>query len=232
MILCRNYKVRCQTILINYGRNIIMPVRIRLARGGAKKRPFYRIVVADSRRSRDGKFIDQVGTYNPMLNKDNPERVKIDIEKAKEWISKGAQPSDRVKLFLSTMGVGEKPIITVKTKKDKPKKKAQEKLAAAKEAKEKTPEAVAPVAPAAPAEAAEAAPAEAAAPAAPAEAAAAAPAEAAEAAPAEAAPAEAAEAAEAAPAEAAEAAPAEAAVAAEAVAPAEAAAVEQKNKDA
>ena len=61
-----------------------MPVRIRLSRGGAKKRPFYRIVVADSRRARDGKFIDQVGTYNPMLNKENPERVKIDLEK--EWI--------------------------------------------------------------------------------------------------------------------------------------------------
>ncbi|SVB57465.1 uncharacterized protein METZ01_LOCUS210319, partial [marine metagenome] len=113
-----------------------MPVRIRLSRMGAKKRPFYRIVVADSRRSRDGKFIDQVGTYNPMLNKDNPERVKIDVEKAKEWISKGAQPSDRVKLFLSSMGVGEKPIITEKTKKHLPKKKTLEKLAAAKKAKE------------------------------------------------------------------------------------------------
>ena len=112
-----------------------MPVRIRLSRKGAKKHPFYRIVVADSRRSRDGKFIDQVGTYNPMLNKDNPERVKIDVEKAKEWISKGAQPSDRVKLFLSSMGVGEKPIITEKTKKHLPRKKTQEKLAA-KKAKE------------------------------------------------------------------------------------------------
>ena len=60
-----------------------MPVRIRLSRGGSKKRPYYRIVIADSRRARDGKFIDQVGTYNPMLNKENPERVKIDIEKAK-----------------------------------------------------------------------------------------------------------------------------------------------------
>ena len=89
-----------------------MPVRIRLSRGGAKKRPFYRIVVADSRRSRDGKFIDQVGTYNPMLTKDNPDRVKINIEKVKEWIAKGAQPSDRVKLFLSIMGVVEKPAIT------------------------------------------------------------------------------------------------------------------------
>jgi len=109
-----------------------MPVRIRLSRGGSKKRPYYRIVVADSRRARDGKFIDQVGTYNPMLSKENPERVKIDIEKAKEWIAKGAQPSDRVKLFLSTMGVGDKPMITEKTKQHLPKKKAQEKLAAAK----------------------------------------------------------------------------------------------------
>ena len=113
-----------------------MPVRIRLSRKGAKKRPFYRIVIADSRRSRDGKFIEQVGTYNPMLNKDNPERVKIDLEKAKEWIGKGAQPSDRVKLFLSSMGVGEKPIITEKTKKHLPRKKTQEKLAAAKKAEE------------------------------------------------------------------------------------------------
>ena len=110
-----------------------MPVRIRLARGGAKKRPFYRIVVADSRRARDGKFIDQVGTYNPMLPKDSPERVKIDVEKTKDWIAKGAQPSDRVTLFLSKLDVVEKPVITEKTKKHLPKKKAQERLAAAKE---------------------------------------------------------------------------------------------------
>ena len=102
-----------------------MPVRIRLSRGGAKKRPFYRIVVADSRRSRDGKFIDQLGTYNPMLAKDNPERVKINADKAKDWIVKGAQPSERVKLFLSNIGLVEKPIITEKTKKHLPKKKAE-----------------------------------------------------------------------------------------------------------
>ena len=113
-----------------------MPVRIRLARGGAKKRPFYRIVVADSRRARDGKFIDQVGTYNPMLPKDSPERVKIDVEKTKDWIAKGAQPSDRVTLFLSRLDVVEKPVITEKTKKHLPKKKAQERLAAAKEKEE------------------------------------------------------------------------------------------------
>ena len=112
-----------------------MPVRIRLARRGAKKRPFYRIVVADSRRARDGKYIEKIGTYNPMLQKDNPERVKLDVEKAKEWIAKGAQPSDRVTLFLSNLGVVEKPIITEKTKKHLPRKKTQEKLAA-KKAKE------------------------------------------------------------------------------------------------
>ena len=113
-----------------------MPVRIRLSRGGAKKRPFYRIVVADSRRARDGKFIDQVGTYNPMLPKDSPDRVKIDVDKAKEWMAKGAQPSDRVTLFLSNLGAVEKPVITEKTKKHLPKKKAQERLAAAKEKEE------------------------------------------------------------------------------------------------
>ena len=113
-----------------------MPVRIRLARRGAKKRPFYRIVVADSRRARDGKYIEKIGTYNPMLQKDNPERVKLDVEKAKEWIAKGAQPSDRVTLFLSNLGVVEKPIITEKTKKHLPKKKTQEKLATAKKAEE------------------------------------------------------------------------------------------------
>ena len=133
-----------------------MPVRIRLARGGAKKRPFYRIVVADSRRARDGKFIDQVGTYNPMLPKDSPERVKIDVEKTKDWIAKGAQPSDRVTLFLSKLDVVEKPVITEKTKKHLPKKKAQERLAAAKEKEEeakKAAEAPAPAEAEAPAEA-------------------------------------------------------------------------------
>ena len=141
-----------------------MPVRIRLARGGAKKRPFYRIVVADSRRARDGKFIDQVGTYNPMLPKDSPERVKIDVEKTKDWIAKGAQPSDRVTLFLSRLDVVEKPVITEKTKKHLPKKKAQERLAAAKEKEEEAKKAVEAPAPAE-AEAPAAAPAEAEAPA-------------------------------------------------------------------
>ena len=111
-----------------------MPVRIRLSRKGAKKRPSYRIVVADSRRARDGKFIDQIGTYNPMLPKNDPERVKVDSDKAKEWLQKGAQPSDRVKLFLSKLELIEKPIITEKTKQHLPKKKTQEKLEKAKKA--------------------------------------------------------------------------------------------------
>ena len=124
MISCKNYKETCHQILITRkGKH--MPVRIRLSRGGAKKRPFYRIVVADSRRSRDGKFIDQLGTYNPMLAKDNPERVKLDADKAKDWIAKGAQPSDRVKIFLSNINLIDKPIITEKTKKHLPKKKAE-----------------------------------------------------------------------------------------------------------
>ena len=105
-----------------------MPVRIRLSRGGAKKRPFFRIIIADSRRPRDGKFIDNIGTYNPMLEKNNPERVKINVEKAKKWIEKGAQPSERVKLFLSNLGIGQRPIITEKTKKHLPKKKTLERL--------------------------------------------------------------------------------------------------------
>ena len=69
-----------------------MPVRIRLSRGGAKKRPYYRIVVADSRRARDGKFIEQIGTYNPMLTKDNPERVKVDLDLSLIHISEPTRP--------------------------------------------------------------------------------------------------------------------------------------------
>ena len=116
-----------------------MPVRIRLSRKGAKKRPFYRIVVSDSRRARDGKFIDNIGTYNPMLTKDNPERVKINEDKARDWILKGAQPSDRVKIFLSNIGIVDKPIITEKTKKHLPKKKLEKKEEAPKEAAKEAP---------------------------------------------------------------------------------------------
>lgn len=86
-----------------------MALSIRLARGGAKKRPYYRIVVADSRSPRDGRFIDKIGTYNPLLAKDNPERVTLDAEKAKEWLAKGAQPTDRVLRFLDAAGVAKRP---------------------------------------------------------------------------------------------------------------------------
>ena len=85
-----------------------MAVAIRLARGGSKKRPYYRIVVADSRNSRDGRFIEKIGTYNPLLAKDSPERVKIDAERVSHWLSVGAQPSDRVARFLDAAGIRER----------------------------------------------------------------------------------------------------------------------------
>ncbi|NVJ71161.1 MAG: 30S ribosomal protein S16 [Alphaproteobacteria bacterium] len=87
-----------------------MALAIRLARGGAKKRPYYRIVVADSRSARDGKFIEKVGTYNPMLAKDDENRVSIDMDRVKEWMGKGAKPSDRVARFLEAAGVLEKKV--------------------------------------------------------------------------------------------------------------------------
>jgi len=84
-----------------------MAVKIRLSRGGAKKRPYYRIVVADERMPRDGRFIEKIGAYNPMLPKDHEDRVKIDAERAAEWIKHGAKPSDRVARFLKDAGVYE-----------------------------------------------------------------------------------------------------------------------------
>ena len=86
-----------------------MAVAIRLARGGAKKRPYYRIVVADSRKSRDGKFIERVGSYNPLLAKDDPERIKMDQDRIRHWLSVGAKPSDRVLRFLDAAGIMERP---------------------------------------------------------------------------------------------------------------------------
>lgn len=82
-----------------------MSLKIRLARGGTKKRPFYRIIVADSRSPRDGRYIDRVGTYDPMLPKESDKRVSLDAEKAKEWLAKGAQPTDRVLRFLDAAGL-------------------------------------------------------------------------------------------------------------------------------
>jgi small subunit ribosomal protein S16 len=86
-----------------------MAVAIRLSRGGSKKRPYYRIVVADSRNARDGRFIEKVGTYNPLLAKDSPERVKLDTDRISHWLSVGAQPSDRVLRFLDAAGLRERP---------------------------------------------------------------------------------------------------------------------------
>jgi len=82
-----------------------MPVVIRMARAGTKKRPFYHIVVADSRAPRDGRFIERLGHFNPLLPKDKTERLKLDLDKVKAWIAKGAQPSDRVTRFLDAAGI-------------------------------------------------------------------------------------------------------------------------------
>jgi len=103
-------------------------LKIRLARGGAKKRPYYSIVVADSHSPRDGRFIEKVGTYNPLLKKEDPTRVTLKVERLQDWISKGAQPTDRVARFLAAEGLakwehGNNP------NKGKPGKKAEERVA-------------------------------------------------------------------------------------------------------
>ncbi|MBB3909900.1 MULTISPECIES: 30S ribosomal protein S16 [Sphingomonas] len=85
-----------------------MAISMRLSRGGSKKRPYYRIVIADARSPRDGKFIEKVGTYNPLLAKDDEKRVVLDTERAKHWLSVGAQPTDRVLRFLDAAGVKER----------------------------------------------------------------------------------------------------------------------------
>ena len=85
-----------------------MAIKIRLARGGSKKRPFYRIVAADSRMPRDGRFIEKLGTYNPLLPKDSEERVKMDVERVQYWLGQGAQTTDRVSRMLEAAGVIEK----------------------------------------------------------------------------------------------------------------------------
>nr|WP_126176594.1 30S ribosomal protein S16 [Tsuneonella rigui] len=116
-----------------------MAVAIRLSRGGAKKRPYYRIVVSDSRSARDGKYLEQIGTYNPLLAKDDENRVKIDADRAKHWLSVGAQPSDRVARFLDAAGVRERAARN-NPKKGEPgeaaKERAEERAAKAAEAEE------------------------------------------------------------------------------------------------
>ncbi len=112
-----------------------MSLKIRLARGGAKKRPFYRIVIADARSPRDGRFIDRIGTFDPLKKKDDATRFVIDAEKAKDWLSKGAQPTDRVSRMLDSMGLM-KRAERHNPEKAVPKKKAQERLATAAKAAE------------------------------------------------------------------------------------------------
>jgi small subunit ribosomal protein S16 len=116
-----------------------MALSIRLARGGAKKRPYYRIVVADSRAPRNGRFIEKIGTYNPLLAKDSPERVKLDTDRASHWLSVGAQPSDRVARFLDAAGVRERAARNNPNKGqpgDKAKERAEERAAKEAEAAE------------------------------------------------------------------------------------------------
>ncbi len=142
-----------------------MSISIRLSRGGAKKRPYYRIVVANSRSPRDGKYLEQIGTYNPLLAKDSPERVKLNDERARYWLGVGAQPTDRVARFLDAAGLKERAA-RVNPKKGEPGEKAKEraeeraaKIAEAEEAA-RAAEEEAKAAAAAPAPAAEEAPVE------------------------------------------------------------------------
>lgn len=120
-----------------------MALRIRLARGGAKKRPFYRIVVADSRSPRDGRFIEKIGTYNPMVAKDHPDRIRLDEERAKHWLSVGATPSERVARFFGHANLIEVPAVPQQTKKNQPRAKTLERMKAAEEAKQAAAEAAA-----------------------------------------------------------------------------------------
>jgi small subunit ribosomal protein S16 len=116
-----------------------MAVAIRLSRGGAKKRPYYKIVVTDARNSRDGKFIERIGSYNPLLAKDNPERVKLDTERARHWLSVGAKPSDRVHRFFDQAGLLERAARSNPNKGqpgDKAKERAEERATKAAEAAE------------------------------------------------------------------------------------------------
>ncbi|WP_375291603.1 30S ribosomal protein S16 [Qipengyuania sp.] len=116
-----------------------MAVAIRLSRGGAKKRPYYRIVVADSRASRDGKYLEQIGTYNPLLPKDSEERVKLNEDRARYWVGVGAQPTDRVARFLDKAGIQERAARNNPNKAEpgeKAKERAEERAAKAAEAEE------------------------------------------------------------------------------------------------
>jgi small subunit ribosomal protein S16 len=107
-----------------------MSLKIRLARAGTKKRPVYHIVVADSRAPRDGRYIERLGYFNPLMKKEDTDRLKLDLEKVKAWMAKGALPTDRVSRFLDAAGVLKRETRS-NPEKSKPKKKAQERAAAA-----------------------------------------------------------------------------------------------------
>lgn len=124
-----------------------MALSMRLSRGGSKKRPYYRIVIADARSPRDGKFIEKIGTYNPLLAKDSPERIKLDGDRAKHWLSVGAQPTDRVARFLDAAGVRERAARNNPKKAEpgeKAKERAEERAEKLKAAEEAAAEAAAP----------------------------------------------------------------------------------------
>lgn len=119
-----------------------MALKIRMSRGGAKKRPYYRIVVADSRSPRDGRFIERLGTYNPLVPKDSGERVALNVERIQHWLSQGAKPSDRVARFLDAAGLMTR-VASNNPDKAKPKAKAQERMEAERIAREEAAKAAA-----------------------------------------------------------------------------------------
>ena len=140
-----------------------MGLKIRMTRGGAKKRPFYSIVVADARSPRDGRFLEKLGTYNPMLDKGHPERLVMKAERIQHWLKMGALPSERVHRFLGDAGLTAKPVFRERPKKSAPRAKTQERMkleaeaakaaaeASASETAASAPEAAAPAAEEAPA---------------------------------------------------------------------------------
>lgn len=105
-----------------------MAVRIRLSRGGSKKRPFYRIVAADQRAPRDGRFIEKLGTYNPLLPQDHEQRLVVDVEKVSAWLKKGAQPTERLQKLFAKLGLCEAPVIHEQPKKSAPRAKTVERM--------------------------------------------------------------------------------------------------------
>ena len=120
-----------------------MSLKIRLTRAGAKKQAYYRIVVADSRSPRDGRFIEKVGTYNPRAAQESKDRLVVKEDRIKHWVSVGALPTDRVQRLFSKIGLAEAPTVNEQTKQNKPRAKAQERLKMAEEAAKSAAEAAA-----------------------------------------------------------------------------------------